>query len=91
MADVVSGGTTDAVTPLALTVVVSSGGVANPVGSVSLDRVGIDTGGNIWLMYPKTTISGTTAGGWLYAATVTAGGLPLATGGTTVSSGGSVV
>jgi len=77
----------DSVSAQSITVVVSSGGVANPVGGVSLDRVGIDAGGNIWLMYPKTTISGTTAGGWTYAATVTSGGLPLAAG---VSGGGTV-
>jgi hypothetical protein len=63
---------------LAFTVVISATPPTAPSGGVSLDRVGIDTAGNIWLMPPKTTISGVTAGGWSYAATVTAGGLPLA-------------
>jgi hypothetical protein len=42
---------------------------------VRTGAAGVDMTGNIWLFFPRTTISGVTTGGWMYAATVT-GGLP---------------
>jgi hypothetical protein len=81
MADttVPAGGAVDppAVTPLSITVVVSATPPTSATGGIETSRLGIDQGGNIWLFFPRTTISGVTAGGMLYAATVTSGGLPL--------------
>jgi hypothetical protein len=65
------------ITPFAVTITISTGTAAPtvPAGSVRVGSAGVDAGGNIWLFFPRTTISGTTSGGWMYAATVT-GGLP---------------
>jgi hypothetical protein len=67
------------ITPFAITVTISTGTAAPtvPAGSVRVGGTGVDMSGNIWLFFPRTTISGVTSGGWMYAATVT-GGLPAA-------------